>query len=350
MSEWELKSLGSGKFPFLVDGAEVLDEAVSPIYAGSPSESAVAPRAAVHPPGLMVAPRRQGAGQLRRSYPKSRGSCFRQLEAMDPQSEGQLVSASSLASKGVPEGAAQSGEEVQEEKLEDKAGAAPVGGSRRKAMRFQSLDSSADRSHRQEEARDSGRSLEPPDQGTVKGRSRSQSRSPARSVAEEPVASYDRLVSTLQQENGELRALQMELSREKSNLSRSMQVMELQLQSTSEENVKLKSQLEALQKTRAEPSQTETGYLEESVAGRVLIAEQEAQCAKAQLALLRERYDRIERDNRMMADEIHRFREQIGRLQQSPMQRSTSRSRYVTVGLSFLLGLAYFWFYLDGTL
>ncbi|XP_059813596.1 uncharacterized protein LOC132385500 [Hypanus sabinus] len=259
-----------------------------------------------------------------------------QLGAMDPQSEGQLIAASSLVTvnKGVPEGLAQTREEEEEED------AISIGGSEAKERRPQGLDSSADRSRRRKEARD---------QGTVKGRSRSPSRSPARPAAEVSV-SYDRLVSTLHQENGELRSLKMELSREISNLSRSMQVMEMQLQSTSAENVNLKNQLEALRKTKTEPSQTETGYLEESMADRVLIAEQEAQCAKAQLALLRERYDRIERDNRMMADEIHRFREQIGRLQQSPIQRSTSRSRYVTVGLSFLLGVAYFWFYLDGTL
>ncbi|XP_069769232.1 uncharacterized protein [Narcine bancroftii] len=157
------------------------------------------------------------------------------------------------------------------------------------------------------------------------------------------------LLDSLQKENAKLRSLQTELFHERSNLSHSMQEMGRELQSSSAENMRLRRQVEDFQRRGRD---SDVGQHVSPLAGtdRERTAEEEARLAKAQLSLLLEKYDRIERDNQAMADEIHHFREEIGRLQQCSVQASGARSRYIAMGISILLGLAYIWIYLDDLL
>ncbi|XP_078064580.1 uncharacterized protein LOC144490745, partial [Mustelus asterias] len=146
---------------------------------------------------------------------------------------------------------------------------------------------------------------------------------------------FQELLSDLQQENQNLRTLCLTLTREKTHLARTVLEMREKLKGqgerspgvylggSSQENLSLKLQLDALRedkrqglKTGKAPQKIRDMTLEE----RAQIAEQEATQAEAQLIALRERYNRIERDNQVMADEIHNFREEVGRLRQCPVR------------------------------
>ncbi|XP_067833766.1 desmoplakin-like, partial [Heptranchias perlo] len=129
------------------------------------------------------------------------------------------------------------------------------------------------------------------------------------------------LLDNLERENRDLQMLCGVLKQEKSELAWTVKELQGQLQSSSQERLSLKSQLDHL-------GEDETGggsrrklsgrALDLAVIERAQKADQEAALAKAQLIAVLEKYDRVEKDNQSMADEIHHFREEIGRLRQRP--------------------------------
>ncbi|XP_078393410.1 uncharacterized protein LOC144677018, partial [Cetorhinus maximus] len=176
-------------------------------------------------------------------------------------------------------------------------------------------------------------------------------RPPELGVAEKPIGEdrFQELLNDLQRENENLRTLCVTLTREKAHLARTVLEMRKKVQSSSQEELTLKLQLDAIREDRrrgVEMGQVSRNLQGLSLEERAQVAEQEAALAKAQLFSLRERFYRIERENQGMADEIHHFREEIGRLRQCSSQnpRCRSRSQVKLMGAIFMFSLLCYWY------
>ncbi|XP_072344054.1 uncharacterized protein [Scyliorhinus torazame] len=133
---------------------------------------------------------------------------------------------------------------------------------------------------------------------------------------------FQELLNDLQKENENLRTLCLTLTREKSHLARTVLELGNKVQSSSQENLSIKLQLDALRDDKRRglhEGEQRQNIHDMTMEERAQIAEQEATQVKAELYTLNERFKRITRDNQVMADEIHFFREEVGRLRQCPM-------------------------------
>uniref|UniRef100_UPI00398ED6B0 uncharacterized protein n=1 Tax=Pristiophorus japonicus TaxID=55135 RepID=UPI00398ED6B0 len=154
-------------------------------------------------------------------------------------------------------------------------------------------------------------------------------------------------LESVQQENASLRSVLSMLNQEKSELARSMMAMQEKELSTSRLATNLQHEVESLRTSTVvvdDSGKQSYCIMEASLHERVSAAENDAEMARAQLATLLEKFKRVDRDNQMMADEIHVFREEIGRLRQCHPAHRSYQTKFATLALVFVLGVFYYWF------